>query len=119
MRGALESPLDPRGGDDGAVAEPVVVQRVDAVGEDHDLAPDDGPRAEGEVEEVLAVEADAEQRPLLGVSFDRKDFFDLSFGARAVVWRQIMVFANGIYALNDDGLRNGTVIPTAGVEGTF
>ena len=60
-----------------------------------------------------------QQRPLLGVSFDRKDFFDLSFGARAVVWRQIMVFANGIYALNDDGLRNGTVIPTAGVEGTF
>src|SRR2546427_3254127 len=65
MRRALESALDPRGGDDGAVPEPVVVQRVDAVGEDHDLAPDDGPRAEGEVEEVLAVEADAEQRPLL------------------------------------------------------
>ena len=63
--------------------------------------------------------AGVQQRPLLGVSFDRKDFFDLSFGARAVVWRQIMVFANGIYALNDDGLRNGTVIPTAGVEGTF
>src|SRR5437660_8953285 len=65
MRGALESPLDPRGGDDGAVAEPVVVQRVDAVGEHHDLAPHDGTRAEREVEEVLAVEADAEQRTLL------------------------------------------------------
>ena len=63
--------------------------------------------------------AGVQERPLLGVSFDRKDFFDLSFGARAVVWRQIMVFANGIYALNDDGLRNGTIIPTAGVEGTF
>jgi len=63
--------------------------------------------------------AGVQERPLLGVSFDRKDFFDLSFGARAVVWRQIMVFANGIFALNDDGLRNGTVIPTAGVEGTF
>jgi hypothetical protein len=35
------------------------------------------------------------------------------------VWREIMLFANGIYALNDDGLRNGTVIPTVGVEGTF
>ena len=63
--------------------------------------------------------AGVQERPLLGVRFARKDFFDLSFGARAVVWRQIMVFANGIFALNDDGLRNDTVIPTAGVEGTF
>ena len=30
-----------------------------------------------------------------------------------------MVFANGIYALNDDGLRNDTVIPAVGIEGTF
>jgi len=30
-----------------------------------------------------------------------------------------MVFANGIYALNDAGLRNDTIIPTVGVEGTF
>ncbi len=58
-------------------------------------------------------------RPLLGLDFGRKDFFDLSFGARAVVWRQIMLFVNGIYALNDEGLRNDTIIPTVGVEGTF
>ena len=58
-------------------------------------------------------------RPLLGVDFGRKDFFDFSFGGRWVVWRQIMVFANGIYALNDDGLRNDIIIPTVGVEGTF
>jgi hypothetical protein len=58
-------------------------------------------------------------RPLLGIEFDRKDFFDLSFGARFNVWRQIMFFANGIYALNDDGLRNDSIIPTAGFEGTF
>jgi len=58
-------------------------------------------------------------RPLLGIQFDRKDFFDFSFGARAVIWRQIMLFANGIYALNDDGLRNDSIIPTVGVEGTF
>ena len=30
-----------------------------------------------------------------------------------------MVYANGIYALNDSGLRNDTVIPAAGIEGTF
>jgi hypothetical protein len=59
------------------------------------------------------------RRSLLGIEFDRKDFFDLSFGMRAVVWRQIMLFANGIYALNDDGLRNDAVIPTIGLEGTF
>ena len=58
-------------------------------------------------------------QPLLGADFGRKDFFDLSFGMRVVVWREVMLFANGIYALNDDGLRNGTIIPTVGVEGTF
>ncbi len=58
-------------------------------------------------------------RPLLGIDFDRKDFFDLSFGARFNVWRQIMFFANGIYALNDAGLRNDSIIPTVGFEGTF
>jgi len=60
-----------------------------------------------------------QQEPLLGLDFDRKNYFDLSFGARAVVWRQIMLFVNGIYALNDDGLRNSTIIPAVGVEGTF
>src|SRR5438128_10046356 len=65
MPTGLEGSLDPGGGDDGVVAEPVVVQGEDTVGEHHDLAPDDGARAEREVEEVLAVEADAEQRPLL------------------------------------------------------
>jgi hypothetical protein len=59
------------------------------------------------------------ERPLLGVNFDRKDYFDLSFGARAVVWHDVMLFVNGIYALNDDGLRNDSVIPTVGLEGTF
>ena len=60
-----------------------------------------------------------QQEPLLGLDFDRKDYLDLSFGVRAVVWRNVMVFANIIRALNDDGLRNDTVIPAFGVEGTF
>jgi len=58
-------------------------------------------------------------QPLLGIDLGRKDFFDFSFGFRAVVWQSVMLFANGIYALNDKGLRNDTVIPTVGVEGTF
>jgi hypothetical protein len=60
-----------------------------------------------------------EPRPLLGIEFDRKDYLDFSFGVRVVVWRQLMLFANGIYALNDDGLRNDSVIPMGGIEGTF
>jgi hypothetical protein len=59
------------------------------------------------------------QEPLLGLDFDRKDTSDLAFGVRAVVWRNIMVFVNGIYALNDQGLRNDTIIPSGGIEGTF
>ena len=58
-------------------------------------------------------------QPLLGIDLGRKDFFDFSFGLRAVLWRNVMLFANGIYALNDQGLRNDTVIPTVGFEGTF
>jgi hypothetical protein len=60
-----------------------------------------------------------QEEPLLGLSFSRKDYFDLSFGLRAVVWRDLMVFVNGLYALNDQGLRNDTIIPLIGVEGTF
>lgn len=59
------------------------------------------------------------QEPLLGLDFGRKDYLDLSFGGRVVVWRNVMVFANIIRALNDDGLRNDTVVPAFGVEGTF
>jgi hypothetical protein len=63
--------------------------------------------------------AGVQPQPLLGIDLGRKDFFDFSFGIRAVVWRSVMLFANGIYALNDQGLRNDTVIPTVGVQGTF
>ncbi|HXJ34013.1 MAG TPA: hypothetical protein VMS22_08210 [Candidatus Eisenbacteria bacterium] len=57
--------------------------------------------------------------PLLGLNFGRKDTSDLSFGIRVVVWGNVMLYANGIYALNDQGLRNDTVIPAGGIEGTF
>jgi hypothetical protein len=59
------------------------------------------------------------EEPLLGLDFGRKDTSDLSFGLRAVVWRNVMLYVNGIYALNDEGLRNDTIIPSGGVEGTF
>ena len=59
------------------------------------------------------------QEPLLGLDFGRKDFVDFAFGLRGVVWHEVMLFLNGIYAVNDQGLRNQTIIPTIGVEGTF
>ncbi len=73
----------------------------------------------GETDFLHLVNGKPALRPLLGIDFARHDFVDFSFGARTVVWRGIMVFANGIYALNDAGLRNDTIIPTVGFEGTF
>ena len=78
-----------------------------------------GSAASTDTEFLHLTSAGPAPRPLLNVDFGRKDFFDLSFGARAVVWRQVMLFVNGIYALNDAGLRNDSVIPMIGVEGTF
>lgn len=79
----------------------------------------EGTAEDDETDFLHLTPAGPQDRPLLGLDFGRKDYFDLSFGVRVVVWREIMLFANGIYALNDDGLRNDTVIPTAGIEGTF
>lgn len=67
----------------------------------------------------LQADGSVQQQQLFGLDFGRKDFFDLSFGVRVVVWKNIMLFANGIYALNDSGLRNDTIIPAGGIEGTF
>lgn len=63
--------------------------------------------------------AGVQQRPLLGLDFDRKDYYDLSFGVRGVLFGNVMMFANVMRALNDDGLRNDSVIPAVGLEGTF
>jgi hypothetical protein len=79
----------------------------------------DDPVPAGQTNFLYLTPSGVQPRPLLGIDLGRKDFYDFSFGFRAVVWREIMVFANGIYALNRQGLRNDTVIPTVGVEGTF
>jgi len=59
--------------------------------------------------------------PLLGVGWsNRFDQFNLSFGVRARLWKGILVFANGVYALNGDvGARPVGVIPTFGLGATF
>jgi hypothetical protein len=79
----------------------------------------DDPASSADTNFLYLTPSGVQPEPLLGIDLGRKDFFDFSFGVRAVVWRSVMLFANGIYALNDQGLRNDTVIPTVGVEGTF
>jgi len=54
--------------------------------------------------------------PLLGLSGDRPDFYDVSVGARVNLWRHRLIgFANAIVPLNRDGFR-ADVIPFVGVE---
>ena len=79
----------------------------------------DDPASSANTDFLYLTPSGVQPQPLLGIDLGRKDFFDFSFGFRAVVWRSVMLFANGIYALNDQGLRNDTIIPTVGVEGTF
>jgi hypothetical protein len=73
----------------------------------------------GQTDFLYLTPSGVQPRPLLGIDLGRKDFFDFSFGFRAAVWRSVILFANGIVSLNSQGLRNDTVIPTVGVEGTF
>jgi hypothetical protein len=73
----------------------------------------------GETSFLHLTDAGPVLRPLLGIEFDRKDYFDFAFGLRFVFWRDVMLFANAIHALNDDGLRSADLVPTFGVEGTF
>ena len=57
--------------------------------------------------------------PLLGLTGDRPDYYDMSIGGRASVWRDMVIaFANVVVPLNDAGVRTG-VIPLAGVEVVF
>jgi len=59
--------------------------------------------------------------PLLGVGWSgRLDQWNLSFGIRARVWNTLVLFANGVYALNSDvGIRPVGIIPTFGLGATF
>ena len=79
----------------------------------------ESPVPTGETDFLYLTPSGTQRLPLLGIDLGRKDFFDFSFGLRANVWRGLMFFANGIYALNNEGLRNNSVIPTVGLEGTF
>jgi hypothetical protein len=57
--------------------------------------------------------------PLFGLTGDRPDYYDMSFGGRASVWRDMVIaFANVVVPLNDAGVRTG-VIPLVGVEVAF
>jgi Putative MetA-pathway of phenol degradation len=53
--------------------------------------------------------------PLFGLSFDRRDYVDLSFGVRIVLAPGLIAFASGIYEINHVGLHGGRIIPTIGL----
>ena len=56
------------------------------------------------------------RRPLLGLSTERTDFYDVSVGARVNLYRHWLIgFANAIIPLNRDGFRSD-VIPLVGIE---
>jgi hypothetical protein len=57
--------------------------------------------------------------PLFGLRFDRRDYFDLSFGVRVVLATGLLAFASGIYEINHVGLHGGRIIPTIGVGGAW
>ena len=57
--------------------------------------------------------------PLFGLTGDRPDYYDMTVGGRAGVWRDtVIAFINVVVPLNDTGVRTG-VIPLAGVEVVF
>jgi hypothetical protein len=62
---------------------------------------------------------DGQERPLFGIDGKRPDMYDVSVGGRVSVWRDtVILFANALVALNDEGVR-ADVIPTVGVEAAF
>jgi len=62
---------------------------------------------------------DGSVRPLFGLSGERPDLYDFSFGGRVNVWRDtVFGFANVIVPLNDEGVRSDA-IPTFGIESSF
>ena len=57
--------------------------------------------------------------PLFGLTGERPDYYDMSIGGRASVWRDtVIAFANLVVPLNDAGVRTG-LIPLVGVEVAF
>jgi hypothetical protein len=57
--------------------------------------------------------------PLFGITGDRSDYYTLSLGARAALWRDTLFgFANVAIPLND-GFVGTEPIPVIGLEGTF
>src|SRR5262245_28779887 len=57
--------------------------------------------------------------PLFGLNNQRVDYYDLSFGLRVNLWRDILIgFANALVPLGSAGLRSD-VVPLVGVEAAF
>ena len=53
------------------------------------------------------------------MEIERNDLYDASIGLRYLFLDSGVISVNFIVPLNDQGLRNDTIIPLIGIEGTF
>jgi hypothetical protein len=59
-----------------------------------------------------------ETAPLFGFTFDRADYLDLAFGVRIAV-PPVAIILGGVYHLDDAGLHDTRIAPTAGIGATW
>jgi hypothetical protein len=59
-----------------------------------------------------------QKSPLFGFTFDRADYLDLAFGVRISV-PPVAVILGGVYHLDDAGLHDTRIAPTAGIGATW
>jgi hypothetical protein len=82
----------------------------------------DFPRCRGTVAQCAsdpAARQGVAPTPLFGLSTARPDYYDVSIGGRASVWRDtIFAYANVVVPLNDGAVRTAP-IPLFGIEATF
>ncbi len=52
------------------------------------------------------------------VNIKRNDVLDLSVGIKMLLGDQVLIFANALLPLNDDGIR-AEIVPTVGFEYNF
>jgi hypothetical protein len=58
-------------------------------------------------------------KPVFGLGFDRKDFFDVALGARVRLVDRLVLTLGVFKPLNDDGFRTRAGAPVAALEATF
>ena len=79
----------------------------------------DGLRSDASISGPHQTPAGPALTPYGGYSFDRKDYFDVSAGARVKLWRTLVLTLSALKALNEDGLRSSEWSPVGAIEASF